>query len=176
MNKENNANVQNVTDISNCIVENNNHIADAEKRCNTSSLSNKFTTTSVSISNLRKIIIIVKGKYSDKFRFQINFEPEEISARSSALDKTEEEKQYTLNKSCDGISFSSATAKIMAQYNNEEFLSGSRMAEQLSADEASWKQNCTYAMPNTNTEKHELDLSSFSGIIGQIDLSLEYVP
>lgn len=63
----------------------------------------------------------------------------------------------------------------MAQLNKEEFLSGSKIAEQLSIDEARWQQDRTYLMPIMNTEKQKLDLTSFSGIMGQLDLSTEYV-
>lgn len=60
----------------------------------------------------------------------------------------------------------------MQQLNNEEFLSGSKVAEQLSIDEARWQQDRTYCM---NAEMQKLDLTSFSGVIGQLDLSVEYV-
>lgn len=65
--------------------------------------------------------------------------------------------------------------KIMEQFNNEEFLSGSKVAEQLSIDEARWQQDRTYCMPISSTEMQKLDLTSFSGVIGQLDLSVEYV-
>jgi hypothetical protein len=67
--------------------------------------------------------------------------------------------------------------ELIAQINNEEeFLSGSKMIEQLLLDEASWKQNCTYSMPVTmTTEKQKLQFSTFSDIMVQQDLSLEYV-
>lgn len=66
--------------------------------------------------------------------------------------------------------------EIMKQLNNDEnFLSGSKMAEQLSVDEAHWQQDRTYCMPVMSAEKQELDLTSFSGIIGQLDLTVEYV-
>lgn len=64
---------------------------------------------------------------------------------------------------------------MMAVLNNEEFLSGSKMAEQLSIDEACWQQNRTYCMPVMNTEKQKVDFGSFSGIIGDLDLSIECV-
>lgn len=62
----------------------------------------------------------------------------------------------------------------IAQINDEEFLSGSKMVEQLLLDEAYWRQNCSYSVPVMNMEKQKLQLSSFSGI-GQQDVSLEYV-
>jgi hypothetical protein len=65
--------------------------------------------------------------------------------------------------------------EIIAQLNDEEFLSGSKMADQLSADEVHWQQDHTLFMPVMSTEKQRLDLSSFSGIIGQLDLSVECV-
>lgn len=67
--------------------------------------------------------------------------------------------------------------EIMAQFNDEEFLSSSKMAEQLSVDEARWQQqDCTFSIPVMGAEKQKLDFSAFSGIIGQMDLSVEYVP
>lgn len=68
-----------------------------------------------------------------------------------------------------------ANNEMMVQLNNEEFLSGSKIAEQLSVDEANWQQDRTFCLPSMNTEKQKLNLSSFSGIIGQFDLTSEYV-
>lgn len=65
--------------------------------------------------------------------------------------------------------------EMMVEINNENFLSGSKMAEQLSIDEACWQQNRTYCMPDINPEKQKIDFSSFSGIIGDVNLSIEYV-
>lgn len=90
-------------------------------------------------------------------------------------------KQSLLSKSFNGISFSTdeimaqVNNDIMKQLNNEDFLSGSKMDEQLSIDEALWQQDRTYCMPGMSTKKQELDLTSFSGIIGQLDLTVEYV-
>lgn len=64
--------------------------------------------------------------------------------------------------------------EMMAEINKEEFLSGSKMAEQLSVDEACWRQNYTYCMPVVNPEKQKIDFGSLSGIIGELDLSIEY--
>lgn len=62
----------------------------------------------------------------------------------------------------------------MAQFNSEEFRPASEMASQLLADEVSWQQNYSYALPiATSTEKEYLSLSCFSGIIGELDLSVE---
>lgn len=75
-----------------------------------------------------------------------------------------------------GISFGSENTGLMAQFENEDFQSGSQMASQLLADEISWQQNASYALPMaTSTEKEHLELSCFSGIMGDLDLSIEYV-
>lgn len=69
----------------------------------------------------------------------------------------------------------------MAQLNNEimaeEFLSNSKGAEQLSMDQTCFApHNFTYCMPGMKTEKHEkIDFTTLSGIIGELDLSIEYV-
>lgn len=87
-----------------------------------------------------------------------------------------------LNELCNATSF--AADEVMAQLNNsdiiaqiseENFLSGSKMAEKLLVDEACWQQDHTYIMPGPSTEKQQLELSSFSGIFGQHNLSVEYV-
>lgn len=109
------------------------------------------------------------------YKFQVTFEPNEITARSSGLSRNSEE-QFPLNQSYGGISFSSVAAEILAHCSNEKFLSSSKVAEQLSADEALWKQNYTYSMPVASTERKEFDLTAFSDIIGQTDLSIAYVP
>lgn len=101
------------------------------------------------------------------------FEPSEIAARSSEMSTGKQTSLFS-PKSSDGISFDATTAELMAQFNNEEFHSASQMNSQLLADEAAWKQNCSYALPlATSSEKEYLDLSCFSGIIGELDLSVE---
>lgn len=104
------------------------------------------------------------------------FEPNEISARSSGLSSNARKLSVTSSsKSLNAMSFDSTTADLMAQLaQNEEFRPGSEMASQLLADEESWQQNYPYALPNTtSTEKEYLNLSCFSGIIGELDLSVE---
>lgn len=64
----------------------------------------------------------------------------------------------------------------MAQFGDEDFQSGSRVGSQMLADELAWNQNSSYAMPvnvPSSGEKERLDLSCFSGIIGEFDLSSE---
>ncbi|XP_020290598.1 uncharacterized protein LOC109858098 isoform X2 [Pseudomyrmex gracilis] len=106
------------------------------------------------------------------------FEPTEITARSSEV--TSSSITIPLNKSCNATSFASEEIMaqlnnddIMAQINEENFLSGSKLAEKLSVDEACWQQDHTYVMPAPSTEKQQLELSSFSGIFGQHNLSVE---
>lgn len=106
------------------------------------------------------------------------FEPNEITARSSGVSSSSK-RQSPVSKSF-GISFNENDVMVqlnnemMAEINNENFLSGSKMAEQLSVDEACWQQNHTYCMPDMNPGKQK-DFGSFSGIIGDLDLSVEYV-
>ncbi|XP_076244195.1 spindle defective 2 [Calliopsis andreniformis] len=102
------------------------------------------------------------------------FEPNEISARSSGLSRSSEKRLSTASsKNAHAITFDSTTAELMAQFNNEEFRPASEMASQMLADEVSWQQNYSYALPTTTTEKEYLNLSCFSGIIGELDLSVE---
>jgi len=59
---------------------------------------------------------------------------------------------------------------------SEEFLSNSKGAEQLSMDQTCFApHNLTYCMPGMKTEKQKIDFSTLSGIIGELDLSIEYV-
>ncbi|XP_012220276.2 uncharacterized protein spd-2 isoform X2 [Linepithema humile] len=152
MNKENNVNVQNVT--SNLPVSNLD-LSKSNQECNIDGLMNKTNVTNIS------------------------FEPNEITGRSSGISNCAEKQTGFISQSAKGFDFSTTEImaqlnnEMMVQINNEEFLSGSKMAEQLLLDEAYWKQNCTYSMPVMTTEKQKLQLSSFSGIIGEQDLSLE---
>lgn len=109
------------------------------------------------------------------FYFQVVFEPKEITARSSEMSKSAEKNVSSFSpKSTGGISFDATTAELMELFNNEEFQSVSQMTNHLLADESSWKQNCSYDLPlATSSEKEYLDLSCFSGIIGELDLSVE---
>lgn len=78
------------------------------------------------------------------------------------------------SKNINAITFDSTTAELMAQFNDEEFHPASEMASQMLADEISWQQNYSYALPTTApAEKEYLNLSCFSGIIGELDLSVE---
>ncbi|KMQ97930.1 centrosomal protein [Lasius niger] len=157
-NKENNANVQNITGnlpVSNFTLHTNEPcILESDQGCNINCL-----TSEVSMTN-------------------VTFDPNEITARSSDVDGSAK-KQSFLSESFNGINFSTedimaqVNNEMMAQLNKEEFLSGSKIAEQLSIDEARWQQDRTYLMPIMNTEKQKLDLTSFSGIMGQLDLSTE---
>ncbi|XP_050446497.1 uncharacterized protein LOC126849059 isoform X2 [Cataglyphis hispanica] len=155
-NKENNANVQNITgnlSVSNFILSN-----ESDQECNINRLTNEVGETNVT------------------------FDPNEITARSSECQmnvNNSAKKQFLLSKSFNGMSFSTdeimaqVNNDIMKQLNNEDFLSGSKIDEQLSIDEALWQQDRTYGMPGMSTNKQELDLTSFSGIIGQLDLTVE---
>ncbi|XP_076290421.1 spindle defective 2 isoform X3 [Lasioglossum baleicum] len=103
------------------------------------------------------------------------FEPNEISARSSGLSRrSEKHSSTTSSKNVNGITFDSTAAELMAQFGNEDFRPASEMASQMLADEVSWQQNYSYALPETDVaEKEYLNLSCFSGIIGELDLSVE---
>ncbi|CAL1688000.1 unnamed protein product [Lasius platythorax] len=157
-NKENNANVQNITGnlpVSNFTLHTNEPcILESDQGCNINCSTNEVSMTNVT------------------------FDPNEITARSSDVDGSAK-KQSFLSESFNGINFSTedimaqVNNEMMAQLNKEEFLSGSKIAEQLSIDEARWQQDRTYLMPIMNTEKQKLDLTSFSGIMGQLDLSTE---
>ncbi|EFN61997.1 hypothetical protein EAG_01750 [Camponotus floridanus] len=157
MNKENNANIQNITDhlsVSNFTLPKEPCTLELDQECNTNRLMNEVSMTNVA------------------------FDPNEITARSSGVHNSAKEQSLS-SKSFSGINFSTddimmqVNNKIMEQLNNEEFLSGSKVAEQLSIDEVRWQQDRTYCMPLTNTEMQKLDLTSFSGVIGQLDLSVE---
>lgn len=91
------------------------------------------------------------------------------------MSRDSEKRLSTLsNKNVNAITFDSTTAEFMAQFNNEEFRPASEMASQMLADEVSWQQNYSYALPTTAMpEKEYLNLSCFSGIIGELDLSVE---
>jgi len=129
--------------------------------------------------------LISKSKYFKKSKFQVTFEPNEIMARSSGI-SSDVKRQSPINQSFNGIDFSKddimaqLNNEMMAEINNEEFLSSSKWAEQLSIDQTCWQQNHTYCMPVTSAEKQKIekqkiDFSSLSGIIGEVDLTIEYV-
>ncbi|KAG7207409.1 hypothetical protein KM043_009059 [Ampulex compressa] len=155
-NKENDVNVQNLTvNISSSIVSNPRRVPhdskDISQQDSMGKASNKTGATSVI------------------------FEPNEITARSSGLSRSSDKNLLSLSdKETNVISFNTTTAELMAQFGNEEFRSASQMASQMLADEASWEQNCSYAIPTAPAaEKEYLDLSCFSGVIGELDLSVE---
>jgi hypothetical protein len=97
-----------------------------------------------------------------------------MTARSSELNKTSEKNELLQQQNFSGISYNSNVAEMMAQYGDEEFMSGSKVGNQILADEISWRKNKIAAMPiNNANDKERLDLSCFSGIIGDIDLTLD---
>ncbi|XP_043252689.1 uncharacterized protein LOC122397529 isoform X2 [Colletes gigas] len=151
-NKENNANIQNMSD---------NVLSSIAIDPGKSVCSNKVNFQNENTSHS------ANSKASS-----IAFVPNEISARSSGLSRSSEKQLSSLSdKNVNAITFDSTTAELMAQFNNEEFHSASGMASQLLADDLSWQQNYSYALPTT--EKEYLNLSCFSGIIGELDLSVE---
>ena len=60
----------------------------------------------------------------------------------------------------------------MAQFGDEEFLSQSKANEQFLNDQIQYKKDNPLTVP-VNNEKERFDFSCFSGIIGDIDLTLE---
>ncbi|XP_015438820.1 PREDICTED: LOW QUALITY PROTEIN: uncharacterized protein LOC107193823 [Dufourea novaeangliae] len=153
-NKENNANIQNLS--SNVTSPS---LVDQGKSRHSNQMNAQNESTLHSVGNKTNSVI---------------FEPNEISARSSGLSRGSAKRLSTLsNKNVNAITFDSTTAEIMAQFNNEEFRPASEMASQMLADEVSWQQNYSYALPTTSAEKEYLNLSCFSGIIGELDLSVE---
>ncbi|XP_071554145.1 uncharacterized protein [Temnothorax nylanderi] len=149
-NKENNANVQNIT--GNFTLPIRTYISELDKECMHHS-TNKVSATSV------------------------NFEPNEITARSSGISSSAD-RLSSVNRSFNGISLNEndiaqLNNELMAEMNKEEFLSASKVAEQLSIDEARWLQDRTYCMPVTNPEKQTTDFGSLSGIIGDLDLTVQ---
>ncbi|OAD54785.1 hypothetical protein WN48_05984 [Eufriesea mexicana] len=155
-NKENNANSQNLSDnITSSVL-----INSGQSVCsNQVNLQNE--NTSHSATNKTNNVV---------------FEPNEISARSSGLSRNSVKclSSSSSSKNLNTISFDTTTADFMAQFNSEEFRPASEMASQMLADEVSWQQNYSYALPTTTSnEKEYLNLSCFSGIIGELDLSVE---
>ncbi|KAL0121903.1 hypothetical protein PUN28_007005 [Cardiocondyla obscurior] len=109
----------------------------------------------------------------------VNFEPNEITARSSGVSSSSK-RQSPINRPFDSINFSVNDVmaqfnndEIMSEINNEEFLSGSKIVDQFSIDEASRQQDLTYCMPVMNSEKQKINIDSFSGIYGELDLTTE---
>lgn len=101
------------------------------------------------------------------------FEPREIAARSSEMSKISGNSMQ--NTSQTAFSMNSTAAEMMAQFGQEEFRSNSGLMKQLDADELSWRENYKFAMPTSTNipEKEHLEFSCFSGIIGDVDLTIE---
>ncbi|XP_050470403.1 uncharacterized protein LOC126863839 isoform X3 [Bombus huntii] len=155
-NKENNTNIQNLSS---------NIIPSTLIDYGQSICSNQINLQNENISHS------VKDKANS-----VVFEPKEISARSSGLSRNSENNlsSSASSKSLNQITFDSTTAELMAQFNNEDFRPASEMVNQMLADEVSWQQNYPYALPTTvSSEKEYLNLSCFSGIMGELDLSVE---
>ncbi|XP_068988942.1 uncharacterized protein spd-2 [Bombus flavifrons] len=155
-NKENNTNIQNLSS---------NIIPSTLIDYGQSVCSNQINLQNENISHS------VKDKASS-----VVFEPKEISARSSGLSRSSENNLSlsTSSKSLNQITFDATTAELMAQFNNEDFRPASEMVSQMLADEVSWQQDYPYALPTTaSSEKEYLNLSCFSGIMGELDLSVE---
>ncbi|XP_061938216.1 uncharacterized protein LOC107995913 isoform X2 [Apis cerana] len=148
INKENDVNIQNLSDNINPALIDSNQII--------------FQNENSSHSFINKTSSVI-------------FEPNEISARSSGLSRNSEKclSSSSSSKNLNTITFDTTTAELMAQFNNEDFRPASEMTSQFIADEASWQQNYSYALPTTSTEKEHLDLSCFSGVIGELDISVE---
>ncbi|XP_015189371.1 PREDICTED: uncharacterized protein LOC107073294 isoform X2 [Polistes dominula] len=126
------------------------------------------------IDNKLKQQDTLHSKYSNSD--SIVFKLDEITARSSEMIKNDKSEYFLSPKSIGGgISFDTILAEQQAaQFKDEQFYSISQINSQLLTDEPSWKQNCTYSAPlATNLAKNHLNLSSFSGIIGELDVSVE---
>lgn len=98
-----------------------------------------------------------------------------MSARSSELNNTPEKTEPFPPTNLSGFSYNSKVAEMMGQFGDEEFMSGSKAGSQIMADEMSWRKNQHSLGPvnNNNNEKDRLELSCFSGIIGDADLTVD---
>ena len=96
-----------------------------------------------------------------------------MAARSSEFKKSPEKGNSFQISNFSGISFNSKIADVMDQFGNEEFMSASKAANQMMADELSWrKQNAT--IPTINVNKEPLELSCFSDYIsGDVDITVD---
>ncbi|XP_014207554.1 uncharacterized protein LOC106638742 [Copidosoma floridanum] len=115
----------------------------------------------------------------------IIFEPSEMTGRSSEYqnsykitsdcpNKSKNDKNETFAaQSFSGISYNSNIAEVMEQFGNEEFMSGSKVGNQILADEISWRKNQLESVPTGEIENDRLELSCFSGVIGSGDLTVE---
>ncbi|XP_043515781.1 uncharacterized protein LOC122531709 isoform X1 [Frieseomelitta varia] len=155
--KENNTNIQNVS--SNLTPST---LIDSAQLISYSQINPQNENTVQSIVNKKSSVV---------------FEPNEITARSSGLSRHSEKRlssSVASSKNLNQIIFDTATAEFMAKFNSEDFRSASDMASQMLADEMSWQQNYSYALPTTSaTENDCLNLSCFSGITGEQDLFIE---
>ena len=154
-NKENNVNIQNLSTNATPLTIND----QGHSMCSNKTNSQNEGTLQSSVNKTSSVV----------------FEPNEISARSSGLSRSSEKRLSSASsKNANAITFDTTTAELMAQFNNEEFRPASEMVSQMLADEVSWQQNYSYALPTTaSTDKEYLNLSCFSGIIGELDLSVE---
>lgn len=60
----------------------------------------------------------------------------------------------------------------MAQFDEEEFLSDSKVIGQFNADQSAIKKKNAFCIPNTNSNE-KLDYTCFSGFIGDGNLSVD---
>ncbi|XP_034949428.1 uncharacterized protein spd-2 [Chelonus insularis] len=156
-NKENNVNIQNLSE-------------------NQSKESNSTLVASHNLSNNSVV-----------------FEPTEFTARSSEMTKSNVEDRSMNKNTSQGFSFNVINNESAAKFSEDNFMSGSAMMNQLEVDELSWRQNYE-AIPlplqtnNLNTvnpsnsftsafsskdNQNRLELSCFSGFIGDLDLTIK---
>ncbi|OXU30778.1 hypothetical protein TSAR_008772 [Trichomalopsis sarcophagae] len=160
-----------------------------------SSLSKPDKENNVNSTNLQKVSNAYSRSSSIKNRQSLNsnqrrsmepdfqsvgsssivFEPTEIGARSSELNKTPEKTEPFPIPNFSGISYNSNIAELMAQFGDEEFMSGSKAGSQILADEMSWRKNELAPIPvNINSQdKNRLELSCFSGIIDDANFTVD---
>lgn len=152
-NKENDANEQNII---------------SEKY--SAGMKEDFSTQSLPVNEGEKNSLFPETSMSSS---SLLFEPREITARSSEMSKISG--SFMPNTSKAAFSMNSTAAEMMAQFGKEDFRSDSRAIDQLEADELSWRENYSYAMQlgNNIPEKEHLEFSCFSGIIGDVDVTVE---
>lgn len=124
----------------------------------------------------------------------MRFDPNEITARSSSMSPhpkiqntssssstttieatvTASASTVTENFQSDNFSFNSAAAELISKFSNDDFLSGSRLHSQLDADQRSYVNNYNPIPLLENTkDKDRMEFSCFSGVMGDLDLSVE---
>ncbi|KAJ8676070.1 hypothetical protein QAD02_011856 [Eretmocerus hayati] len=144
--------------------ENNVNSSNLTKIC---SASNRPKNTQSANQNHRRISQYSDADGKSNSTASVSFEPNEISARSSELNKTPEKTDPFPSNDFSGISYNSNLAEIMQQYGDEDFVSGSKAGSQILADEISWKKNQLPPVPlNNNNDRNRLEHSCFSGIVG----------